>query len=133
MVPKKAKTFIKPTAEALEQPIGLVSDVVDFYWASVRRALSDLESPSISVTNLGKFSVRYKKIAVLERKCNVYLDSISLDNMSFSKHTIQNNSKAKLERLANIRKIMDEERARRLEVKAKRKAYVSNRGLEEQG
>lgn len=130
MNPKKPKDFIKPTAEALGQSESLVDDVVGFYWASVRKALSELESPSITVTNLGTFKVRYKKIQALEKKHQMYLDNLEADHMTFNKHTLQNISKKKLEGLDNIRKQMEEEFQRKQEVRTKRKKYIDEKALE---
>ena len=121
MNPKKPKDFIKPTAEALNHSETLVDEVVGFYWASVRKALSELGSPSITVTNLGTFKVRYKKIQALEKKHKIYLDNLEADHMTFNKHTLQNISKKKLEGLDNIRKQMEEEFHRKQEVRTKRK------------
>lgn len=132
MNPKKPKVFIKPTAEALGQTESLVEDIVSFYWSSVRKALSELESPSITITNLGIFKVKYNQIPKLEKKYENYLKALTPESMTFNKHTIQNTSKEKLEKLERIREQMDEEFKRRTEVRLKRKEYVTNRSLEKQ-
>jgi nucleoid DNA-binding protein len=131
MNPKKPKDFIKPTAEALGHSETLVDDVTGFYWSYVRKALSELEGPSITVTNLGTFKVRYKKIQALEKKHQIYLDNLEADNMTFNKHTLQNISKKKLEGLDKIRKQMEEEFQRKKEVRTKRKIYIDEKNLEE--
>jgi hypothetical protein len=130
MSPKKPKDFIKPTAEALGQSETLVDDVVGFYWVSVRKALSELESPSITVTNLGTFKARYNKIPILEKRYQIYLDNLEADNMTFNKHTIQNISKKKLAGLDSLRKQMESEHKRKQEVKTKRKQYIDGKTLE---
>ena len=132
MSPKKPKDFIKPTAESLEEPVALVDDVVSFYWSNVRKALSDIEGPSITVLNLGTFKARYNRIHKIEEKYNNYLKDLKLSNMTFNKHTIQDISKRKLENLDKIRKQMEEEYQRKHEVKIKRREYVTNKALEEQ-
>tara|TARA_R110002167_G_scaffold277831_1_gene483717 strand:+ start:2601 stop:2996 length:396 start_codon:yes stop_codon:yes gene_type:complete len=129
MNPKRPKDFIKPTAEILEQSETLVDDVIGFYWSTVRKALSELGGPSITVTNLGTFKVRYKKIKALEKKHQMYLDSLEVDHMTFAKHTLQNISKKKLEGLDNIRKQMEEEFKRKQEVRTKRKKYIDEKAL----
>jgi nucleoid DNA-binding protein len=133
MNPKKPKDFIKPTAETLELSESVVRDVIDFYWSNVRKALSDIEGSSITVTNLGTFKVRYKKISQLERKYQHYLDNldeIAMEKMTFNKHALQNLSKMKLERLQLAREELEKEKERKLEVRSKRKAYVTNKDLE---
>lgn len=132
MTPKKPKEFIKPTAEELELKESLVDDVVSFYWNAVRKALSSLESPSITVTNLGTFKVRYNKIEKLKQKYQNYLDNLNFEEITFNQHTILNISKSKIANLESIKLQMEEERQRKLEIKQKRKEYVSNKNMESQ-
>lgn len=130
MSPKKPKEFIKPTAEALGYSESVVDDIVGFYWSSVRKALSELRSPSITVANLGTFKVRYKRIEVIESKYKHYLENLAMENMTFNKHAIQNTSKEKLDKLASIREQMEDEFRRKAEVRKKRREYVNNKNLE---
>lgn len=131
MTPKTPKDFIKPTAEALGQSESLVDDIVSFYWLAVRKALSDIEGPSITVTNLGTFKIKYNRISKLEKKYQTYLDNLEVENMTFNKHTIQNLSKNKLEALNKAREEMLSEFARREKTRAKRRDYVTNKTVEE--
>lgn len=132
MNPKKPKEFIKPTADALSISETLVDDVIGFYWSAVRKALSELEGPSIAVANLGIFKARYKKIEKIESKYQTYLDNLESDKMTFNKHAIQKVAKAKLEGLSNLREEMESEYKRKELVKTKRKEYVNNKDMEEQ-
>lgn len=131
MSPKKPKDFIKPTAEALGEPAALIDDVVNFYWSAVRRALSEFEGPSITVTNLGTFKARYNRIPKVKVKYENYINKLTLENMTFNKHTIQNSSKIKLENLAAMKVMMEDEFKRKEEVKIKRRKYVTDKALEE--
>lgn len=131
MNPKKHKEFIKPTAEKLDHSETLVDDVISFYWNAVRKGLSALDSPSIAVSNLGTFKVRYNKIAYMQYKYQTYLDNLETDKMTFNKHSVQNIALKKLEGLENVKAMMEEEFARKKEVKTKRKEYVNNKTLEE--
>ena len=133
MNPKKPKDFIKPTAETLDLSESIVGDVIDFYWSNVRKALSDIEGPFITVTNLGTFKVRYNKISQIEQKYQNYLNNINdttLESMTFNKHAIQKLSNMKLERLQKVKQELEEEYSRKAEVKLKREAYVTNKNLE---
>tara|TARA_R110000868_G_scaffold91276_2_gene253178 strand:+ start:313 stop:717 length:405 start_codon:yes stop_codon:yes gene_type:complete len=133
MNPKKPKDFIKPTAETLELSESVVGDVIDFYWSSVRKALSDIEGSSITVTNLGTFKVRYNKISHLESKYQHYLDNLDkilMEKMTFNKHALQNLSKMKLEKLQKVRRELEKERERKIQTRSKRKTYVINKDLE---
>jgi|TARA_R110000772_G_scaffold185598_1_gene296745 hypothetical protein len=124
MNPKKPKQFIKPTADLLGETENLVLDVVNFYWAAVRKELYKLESPSVTVTNLGTFKVRYKRISVLEKKYNNFLKDSSMDKMTFDKHNVHNKSLTKLKKLEELRTKMQEEYERKAEVKKQRQEYV---------
>ena len=130
MSPKKPKEFIKPTSESLGLSESLVDDVVGFYWSAVRKELSDLDYPRLTVTNLGTFKVRYNKIEMIQNKYNFYLNNLESDRLTFNKHSIQNTSKVKLEKLELIKKQMDNEYNRKQEVSLKREEYVNNKTLE---
>jgi len=131
MNPKKPKDFIKPTADELKVSEALVDNVVGFYWAAVRKALSDIESPSVTVTNLGTFKVRYNKISAIQKKYDNHLENLVTNKMTFNKHAIQNNAKFKLDRLTAVKAEMQEEFERKKVVAKKRKDYVDNKALEE--
>ena len=133
MNPKKPKTFIKPTAESLGASETLVDDVVSFFWNAVRKELSSMESPSVSVANIGTFKVRYGRIEQLQKKYTTTLEKMSMDKMTFDKHTVQNIAKEKLDKLAKLKELMEEEYKRKQEVKQKREEYVQNKSVEEQG
>lgn len=132
MTPKKPKEFIQPTAEDLGLSDSLVDDVTSFYWSAVRKALSEMKGPLIKVVNIGTFKARYKRIPLIEKKYHHYLANLESDKMTFNKHTLQNQSKLKLEALSRIRKQMEDEFERKAEVRTKRKEYVNNKALEEQ-
>nr|HPQ79770.1 hypothetical protein [Candidatus Dojkabacteria bacterium] len=110
----------------------LVDDVVGFYWSAVRKELSNLDYPRLTVTNLGTFKVRYNRIPQIEEKYNYYINNIDSDKMTFNKHSIQNTSKEKLEKLKALKEEMNIEWERKQETKLKRTEYVTNKNLEEQ-
>lgn len=62
MIPRKAKDFIKPTAEELGYSESLVDDFVSFYWQEVRNKLSNPDSVKITIANLGTFNVMPWKV-----------------------------------------------------------------------
>ena len=130
MNPKKPKEFIKPTADALGHPEQLVDDIVGFYWGAVRKEFSELESPSITVTNLGIFKVRYNKIEKAQTRYNNYVNKLEANKMTFNKHTLLNIFKNKLQKLIELKNKMEDEFRRQKIVKNKRKKYVTNKTLE---
>ena len=62
MHPKKAKQLIPEVASSLGLPEDCVTEIVNFYWSEVRRALSSLSEPRIHITNLGDFVIKDWKI-----------------------------------------------------------------------
>ena len=62
MNPKKYKNFYEDIAKDVKVHKDLVSDFVFFFYAKLRKNLSELENPKINVPNLGTFSVRHYKL-----------------------------------------------------------------------
>lgn len=62
MNPKKYKNFYQDIAEEAEVHKDLVSDFVFFFYAKLRKNLSELKHTKINVPNLGTFSVRHNKL-----------------------------------------------------------------------
>lgn len=55
MLPKRPKEFIAPTAKKLDASEELVTDVIDYYYSELRKALTTLKAPRIRVLELGVF------------------------------------------------------------------------------
>lgn len=130
MIPKKTKELIKPTANSLEVSESLVETVTSFYWSSVRRALSNIESPSIMLHNLGTFRVRYKCIPIIEKKYKQYLEKVERENITSNQLKAQTIANNKLANLEKARIELDENFKRKYEIKGKRLANY-NKNLEE--
>lgn len=62
MLPRKAKEFIKPTAEKLGCSEQLVDDVRSFYWQQVRSSLSNPDSIGVMVADFGSFNIKPWKL-----------------------------------------------------------------------
>ena len=62
LTPKKARDFIKPTAEELDVDILLADDFIQFYWEQVRKALEEPKYCNIDVRKLGIFKAFHKKV-----------------------------------------------------------------------
>ena len=60
--PKKYKNFYKDIAKEAEVHKDLVSDFVFFFYAKLRKNLSELEHNKINIPNLGTFSIRHRKL-----------------------------------------------------------------------
>jgi len=60
--PRKAKEFIPEVSKELDCSEILVKDVIDFYWQTIRKSLSNLSHSRIHITNLGDFTIKHWKI-----------------------------------------------------------------------
>lgn len=130
MNPKKASSYIQLTANELNISDDMVSSVVNFYWKQVRRALNDLQSPSIVVANFGSFNVKPNIVEKLHTKYKQFTENLDIDSMTFKRHTIYNIGKDRLDRLRDIREQLSNEKLRKLETSRKRLEYVINKSLE---
>ena len=105
MIPKKAKDFIKPTAQKTNQSEDLVKAMINFYWKTIREEIVNMEHLNISVVNLGTFKVKHWKIDEVINKYNNKIKKFDGDFKYF-------NSKKKLEDriavLENIKKQVEE-------------------------
>lgn len=129
MRPRKSKYFVNKVAEDLEKPQQQIEDIASFYWSELRKALSNIEEPFISVNSLGTFKVRYNKIEKLKKKYQYYLDSeMDAEKMTFNKHTIRKLSESKIESLDRIKDFMQKEKERKDNFK--KRNYDSSQDLE---
>ena len=62
MTPTKAKHLIRKTAQDLEVSDILVQDVVDFYYASVRKKIESLAYPTLFIHSLGTLRLSRNKL-----------------------------------------------------------------------
>ncbi len=62
MKPKNHKAFFEEVAKEINVHRDVVEDIVTFYYAKVRKNLSELSDTHISVSGLGTFSIRKRKL-----------------------------------------------------------------------
>ena len=62
MKPKNHKSFFEEVAKEIEVHKDVVDDIVTFYYARLRKSLSNLTDTHINVSGLGTFSIRKKKL-----------------------------------------------------------------------
>lgn len=120
MVPKKAKEFLKPTAEEFGVSEQLVEIVTDFYWKSVRQNLSDLSAPTIMIANFGSFNV---KPSILEKERDnyqKYVDKLQGQDLTFQKHKLMLDVEGRIRMIDNMREMYQKDLSRRKEIKSRR-------------
>lgn len=79
MIPRKAKEFIKPTAEKLGCSEDLVDTLTNFYWQAVRQALSNPTKVAVAVGDFGVFNVKPWKLQQFIIEYDRIIDNTDLD------------------------------------------------------
>ncbi len=121
MIPKRAKSFIKESAEEQNIPEILLEDLVDFYWAEVRSVLTTGTEPVVYIKNLCTFTVRPW---VLERSIeskNAQIENI--DPASFHNFAKLKNIEKNRDRLKVLHEKVQEIENLKSQHKKKRNAY----------
>lgn len=129
MNPKKAKTFILPTAKKLNVDSELVESLMDYYWKEVRRSLSELKAPRISIANFGTFRIKSWKLDEQRMKYQYYLDKNS-DDLTFSRHRIRTDIEQRVSEIDAVKIIVKDDAQRKQQIKDKRNGKVDNNSLE---
>ena len=76
MIPKKYTTFKKDISNEVEVHQSVVDDLVQFYYAKVREALSNLDDNRVYVEGLGTFSIRKARLEKAIVKNKSYLGNL---------------------------------------------------------
>ena len=123
MIPKKAKDFIKPTIEETGYSEELVNSLIDFYWSKVRKDMSDLVHP-----NIGTFKIKHWKLDETKEHYQKILDRIE---GKFSKYKMYKAINDKVERIDNLKVLMEKDKERLDKIKLKKNESINN-NMEEQ-
>lgn len=129
MNPKKSKVIVDITAKQLDIKSDLVKDVTSFYWSRIRKSLTGLEFPAITLHGLGEMSIRPIKLKEFtEEHVNLkkYVNPKKFGGFQRMK-LIEN----RLDRLVNMQLMLDIQTIKKDNTKTKRNEYQKN--LEEQG
>lgn len=127
--PKKAKTFILPTAKKLNVDSELVENLMDYYWKEVRKALSELKAPRVTIANFGSFRIKSWKLDEQRLKYQYYLDK-TVDDMTFATHKIKSDIEKRVNEIDALKVIVLDDAERKQQVKDKRNGKVDNNSLE---
>lgn len=129
MIPKNHKIFIKETAEKLDKDEVLIEDAIGFFYSAVRKTLTDMTYPNISINNLGTFKVKKGKLVALDKKYEAHLNV--LDNPeSFAQMTIKKEIEQKYKSVQKLSKEVEEEKQRKDQIKKQRNEFITNQNLE---
>ena len=124
MNPKKANKLIKPAAEATNCNETLVQDLVEFYWADVRKALVEMKSHNIFIQNLGTFKIKSWKLSEARKKYETmikYYEERQITNkMTFQRFSILKDKQSKLDCINKVQKMVDDDKIKKQQIKQKR-------------
>lgn len=109
MVPKKAREFKKEVAEELGLSEEVVSNVVDFYWETVRKKMSSLSEPAIEIPNFGIFRVKHWGIDEEIEKLKKIIES---KEGNFTQYERKRDLEEKIAALEKIKTTVQEEKAK---------------------
>lgn len=119
MKPKSHKDFKEGIAEKVGVHPELVDEFITFYYAKLRKNLSNLTYPSINVTGLGTFHIRKGKLNNAIKKNKSLLGNLVKNTYDgYEKHK---SLTEKIEMLDNAKSMMEEIDLERKEFKAKNK------------
>ena len=76
LLPKKASTFYKQTAELCNVPEELVNDLISAYWKEIRKSLSECNATQVNVLGLGVFRAKSWKIKDIIEKNEKIINSL---------------------------------------------------------
>lgn len=125
MVPKKAKEFIPEVAKDLGISEDLVRDLTTFYWKTLRKRLSSLESSAILVTGIGTFKIKFWKLPELKLKLESKITYIKPD--SFRKFETKVQLEEELAKVEKLITIFDKEKIDKEAFKKYRHEYILKR------
>ncbi len=106
MNPKNYKKFYDDIAKESEVHKDLVSDFVFFFYDRVRKNLSNLTNPKISLPNLGTFSIRTNKLKKSIKRQQDILGN--LDKRKFEGYDKSVPVKAKLKNMKKVLKMIEQ-------------------------
>lgn len=112
MNPKDHRIFIENIAKEVGVHPALVERFIDFYYAKVRKSLSDLTYPKIYLENLGTFSIRKVKLEkVIKRNRDILGNLEKMTYKGYEKHVPVKEKLHKMEEvLKTLNKLVEEKK-----------------------
>jgi len=133
LTPKKAKLFIEEVVQELGISEKLVNDVINHYWKTVRKNMTELNHESLMIPALGKFNVKYWKIdqVIIENKAAIK----KLENRFKGRFTVYNQQKTLeqvVEKLEKIKEGVEKRKEKFKQIKEKRNVKSIENNMEKQ-
>lgn len=124
MNPKKSKVIVDITAKELDVNSDLVKDITSFYWSRIRKALTGLEFPAITLHGLGEMSIRPIKLKEFTEE-HVNLKKY-VNPKKFGGFQRMKVIESRLDRLVNMQLMLDIQYIKRETSKTKKNEYQKN-------
>lgn len=128
MIPRKAKEFLKPTADKLGISEDLVTAVTSLYWQQVRYNLSHPDNVTLSVADFGTFNIKPWKLEQFIVKYHRIVDNTELD--TFQKFAAVKQLEKRKLIIDTLVAQLEELKLKKQLVKEKRYGKVDNNSLE---
>jgi hypothetical protein len=126
--PDKVRNLIPSFAMEMGRPVEEVEAVIGFFYKALRQELSSLSSTVILVENLGNFYVKEKCLDTTINTFQKLIDGTS--NKTIREYTTKQELKESLDKMVNLKSLLQQERDRRIGVINKRYNNESDKDLE---
>jgi nucleoid DNA-binding protein len=103
--PKNHKSFFGEVAEEIQVHKDVVEDIITFYYAKIRKNLSELKDTDINVSGLGTFSIRKRKLEKAIKRNKDILGN--LEKMTYKGYDKYVPVKKKLKEMENALEILN--------------------------
>ena len=107
MNPKKYKEILDITNSDLNLDAKVVKKVVDYYWETVRKNLTSLDSPYILIDGFGTFNIKWNILQINLRRYTEYL--ANRENLIFSRYHVYKSTEEKLEKMRKVEEQMKQD------------------------
>jgi hypothetical protein len=105
--PKKYKEILDITNSDLNLDGKVVKKVVDYYWETVRKNLTSLDSPYILIDGFGTFNIKWNILQINLRRYTEYL--ANRENLIFSRYHVYKSTEEKLEKMRKVEEQMKQD------------------------
>jgi nucleoid DNA-binding protein len=129
--PKKANDLYKEAADELGMSESDVSDIVSFYWSSLRKKMENMDDAYILIENFGTFYVRLKNLQQEIEKNQIYLKGINPKN--YDKYPFYKVATHRLTKFNGLKEQILKELQKKKELKTKRYGKDISGGMETKG
>ena len=131
MIPKKHKDILRKLIEEKGYDKSFTEDAVSFYWSEVRKSLSELAAPSITVRKLGIFQIKDWKVDEFIESYRRHLEIH--EGLTFREFKYRRQMENQYNNFIKLKQDLAECEKKKQEVKNKRTEYENNKTLGQPG